>query len=106
MNVFTTDHPLSSDSSRRHAWIESVLVIAVPLFPFLLGLFWASNAVGPEDTTDYTPDPFWEVFLCAVFYSLVVALAAVGLYRLIACVLRKPAGVEPRTGDVIAEQPS
>jgi peptidoglycan/LPS O-acetylase OafA/YrhL len=90
MNVFVTDHPLSSDSPRRHKWIASVLVIAALLCPFLLGLFWLMNGIGTDYMTHYeSPDPFWEVLLGAVFYSLVIALAGLGLYRFTACVLRK-----------------
>lgn len=89
MNVFTTDHPLSSDSPHRHGWIASVSVIAVLLCPFLLGLFWYSNVTGNQDTTDYTPDPFWEVLVGAAVYSLAVPLVALGLYRSTAWLLCK-----------------
>ena len=89
MNVFVTDHPLTSNSANRTTRKTSVLVVAVMLCPFVLGLFWASNAVGNEDTTDYTPDPFWEVLVSAVIASLVVAVVAVALYRLTCWLVRK-----------------
>jgi len=82
MNLFVTDHPLSSDSHRSNAK-ASVLVIAVMVWPFLLALLWFTNGIGNGDTTDIAPpDPFWEVFVGAVFYSLVVAIAVAVLYRL------------------------
>src|SRR5689334_22034397 len=89
MNIFATDHPLSSDSS-RHTWKASVMVIAVMLCPFLLALFWLLNGITSEDTTDYEPPgPFWEVLVCAVFYSLLIAVVAVAFYRLICFLSRK-----------------
>ena len=92
MNIFVTDHPLSSDSSHTSAK-ASVLVIAVILCPFLLALFWFTNGIGNGDTTDYgPPDPFWEVFVVAVFYSLVFAVVVVGLYRLACWLWRRECG--------------
>ena len=88
MNVFATDHPLTSDSSPRTTWKELVLMITLILSPFVLALFWVSNVVGNQDTTDYTPDPFWEVSVSAVIASLVVAVVAVALYRLARWLLR------------------
>jgi len=70
-------------------------VIALLLCPFLLGLFWYSNAVGNEDTTDYVPDPFWEVLLGAVVDSLLVALVAVALYRLTSWLLQRIWALRP-----------
>lgn len=82
MNVFVTDHPLSSNSHRSNAK-ASVLVIAIMVCPFLLALLWFTNGIGNGDTTDYgPPDPFWEVLIEAVFYSLVVAVVVVVLYQL------------------------
>jgi hypothetical protein len=89
MNVFVTDHPLTSDSSHRTTWKESVLMITLMLCPFVLALFWVSNLVGNQDTTDYTLDPFWEVLVAAVIDSLIVALVVVALYRLTCWLLRK-----------------
>ena len=52
------------------------------LCPFLLALFWLLNGITTEDTTDYDPPgPFWEVLVCTVFYSLIVAFVLVALYR-------------------------
>ncbi len=91
MNVFTTDHPLSSDSARSRArnGIATVLAVALMLCPFLLGLLWFTNLTGNQDTTDYTPDPFWQVLLSAVVDSLVAAFVAVALYRLTSCISRE-----------------
>jgi hypothetical protein len=88
MNVFTTDHPLASDLPRSNA-LASFLVVALMLCPFLLGLLWLTNLTGNQDTTDYTPDPFWEVLVGAIVDSLVLALVALALYRLGSCTFRK-----------------
>jgi hypothetical protein len=83
MNVFATDHPLVSDSSHRHTWKASVLVVAAMLYPFLMGLLCLINGITTEDTTDYDPPaPFWEVLVGAVFYSLIIAVVLVVLCRL------------------------
>jgi hypothetical protein len=59
------------------------------LCPFLLGLLWFTNLTGNQDTTDYAPDPFWQIFVSAVAASLVVAFVAVALYRLAASIFRE-----------------
>jgi len=93
MNVFVTDHPLSSDLHRSNMK-ASVLVVAVMVWPFLLALLWFTNGIGNEDTTDYgPPDPFWEVFVGAVIDSLIVAVVVVVLYRLGCWLWRKECGV-------------
>ena len=91
MNVFTVDHPLSPDPPRRNArnGLASVLVVALMLCPFLLGLLWFTNLMGNQDTTDYTPDPFWQVLAAAVIDSLVVSFVAVALCRLTSCIFRE-----------------
>jgi hypothetical protein len=91
MNVFTTDHPLASDvpRSRSRNGLATVLVVTLMLCPSLLGLFWFVNLTGNQDTTDYTPDPFWQVLLDAVVDSLIVAFVAVGVYRLGSFIFRK-----------------
>jgi hypothetical protein len=97
MNVFVTDHPLSSDSNRSNAKV-AVLVIAVMLCPFLLALFWFTNGIWNGDTTDYgPPDPFWEVLVNAVVGSLVVAVVVVALYRLGCWLWRKECGTAHST---------
>jgi ABC-type sugar transport system permease subunit len=89
MNVFTTDHPLCSDPShcRNHSALERVLGLALVICPFMLGLFAFLNLADDQETTGYSPDPFWDVFWCAVIYSLLVALVIVALGRLFACLL-------------------
>ncbi len=99
MNVFTTDHSLASDlpDSRSRNALTSVLVFALMLCPFLLTLLWFTNLAGNQDTTDYTPDPFWQVLVGAVVDSLVVAFVGVGLYRLASCIFREVwSGRKPR----------
>jgi hypothetical protein len=91
MNLFTTDHPLALDvpRSRWRDGFATVLVLALVLFPFLLGLFWFANLTGNQDTTGYTPDPFWQVLLGAVVDSVIIAFAALGLYCLGSCIFRR-----------------
>lgn len=91
MNIFTTDHPLSSDSTehQERSALASVLSVATMLFPFLLGLIWFTNLFPDVETTDYSPDPFWQVLVSAMVVSLVVAFVGVALYRLTACILGK-----------------
>ena len=99
MNIFTTDHPLWSDSTPGHArnWLDSVLAVALILCPFLLGFIWFTNLIGNQDTTDYTPDPFWQVLVSAVVDSLIVAFVVVALYRLTSCICREAwSGLRPR----------
>ena len=90
MNVFTTDHPLSSQSPRSDAGsgLASVLVIALMLCPFVLGLLWFTNLTGNQDTTGYTPDPFWQILVSAIIDSLVAGFVAMALYRLASCIFR------------------
>ncbi len=78
-----------SPRSRTSNALVSVLVVALMLCPFLLGLLWFTNLTGNQDTTDYTPDPFWQVLVSAVVDSLVVALVAVALYRLTTDIFRE-----------------
>lgn len=91
MNVFTTDHPLSSAStgSRARNGLASVLAVALVLCPFFLGFLWFTNLIGNQDTTDYTPDPFWQVIVSAAVDSVVVAFVAVALYRLASGIWRE-----------------
>ncbi len=91
MNVFTTDHPLCSDSGPGHesSTLACVLGFALVLFPFVLGLFWFLNATDNRDTTGYPPDPFWDVCQGAVMLSIVAALVIVALWRLFASMCRE-----------------
>lgn len=91
MNVFTTDHPLASDvpGSRSRSGLGTVLVVTLMLCPVFSGVFWFMDLTGNQDTTDYTPDPFWQVFVDAVVDSFIVALVAVGVYYLGSFIFRK-----------------
>ena len=90
MNVFTTDHPLCSDSyQRKQSALSSVLVVALMLLPFLLGFFWFDNAIESGESTGYPPDPFWSVFVAAVICSLLASFVGVALVRLALCIFRE-----------------
>ena len=91
MNIFATDHPLCGDEpgTREKGALLSVLALALMLWPILCGLLWLLNAADNQGTTDYSPDPSWEVALTAAVDGLVLAVVTVALYRLIAGVYRE-----------------
>ena len=90
MNVFTTDHPLSSsshgDKYRTLSWVPTVAVV---LFPFILPLFWLLNATESGEATGYPPDPFWQVLAASALDSLIVAAVTVALGRFCMCIFRE-----------------
>jgi len=85
MNVFATDHPLSSDSRQGKTEKALVVVLAVALSPFVLGLIWLANEIANQETPDGSPDSFWLVLPAALIDSLLLALVVVVLYRLTRC---------------------
>jgi ABC-type Fe3+ transport system permease subunit len=100
VNPFTTDHPLWPDPprSRGRDVLTSVLTVAVMLFPFVMAFFCITNGEDNLDTTA-TPDPLWELFVGAVFYSLIVASVVVALYQLTAYIVREVwRGLRPGRG--------
>jgi hypothetical protein len=86
MNVFATDHPLSSDSSQCKTEKALVLVLAVALCPFVLWILLLADEIANQDTPDGSPDDsFWLILPGALISCLIFALVAVVLYRLTRC---------------------
>jgi biotin transporter BioY len=85
MNVFATDHPLSSESRQGKTEKALLLVLAVVLSPFVLGLLWLANEIANQETPDVSPDSFWLVLPAALLDGLIVALVVVVLRRLTRC---------------------
>jgi hypothetical protein len=85
MNLFATDHPLSySHQGKTEKALAVILVVA--LSPFVLGLLWLTDEIANQETPDGSPDDsFWLILPGALIACLVVALAAVVLYRLTRC---------------------
>ena len=94
MNVFTTDHPIVSQTScfdrRAHpalSFVCTVFAIAFGLFPALFG--WVLYEYGQSDFTETTGDQltFEEVLILAGVIFLFCGLCAaaiVSIYRLLA----------------------
>src|ERR1035438_2354091 len=51
----------SQIGTREKGALLSVLALALMLWPILCGLLWLLNAADNQGTTDYSPDPSWEV---------------------------------------------
>ena len=94
MNIFTTEHPLDSQTERslsRKArvgrYFRHILLGVLFSLPFLIAYDWYLNLTD-INTTDYTPDPFWVVVVGAAIESLVVAFVCVSLYWVAAWVIQ------------------
>jgi hypothetical protein len=102
MNVFTTEHPLTSQPSwfeRREypvlSFVCSVFVSALILTPVILGglYYYDLSDIGAEATP--LPDSGLDFFIGCVFsfiVSLVCSLLVVTGYRLVAGIYRRRMG--------------
>ena len=92
MNIFTTDHPLASQSSwfdtKKHPSLSfacGTFVLALFLTPLVLVClyYYAISDIGAEPTP--FPEPWWALFIGSVLafaLSLVCAFSVVLVYRL------------------------
>jgi hypothetical protein len=104
MNIFTTDHPLVSQSScfdaREHPWISflsTTSVLALILTPLVYGFILYDAFTDGVECTDEPPFPgSWPEFLLAgaavLVFCFVCALLLVSGYRLLQyfCKQRSP----------------
>ena len=91
MNVYTTDHPMASQSScfdaKEYPWRSffcSIVVLALVLLPLLAGLALYLIASDEMFTQEDLPPSVIE-FIATIFaWCLFLALGCVSVYRLLA----------------------
>jgi hypothetical protein len=94
MNIFTTDHPLASQSEDKKPGLLSyffrVLSIAFIICPFLAIVFWLQDVSDMGISTGgYVPFPFWVDFLIAMVVSFFVVFVGAGVFMLSAVIFRE-----------------
>ena len=89
MNIFTTEHPLDCRPDGKLPGLRSyffgMLSVALLLSPFFAVGIWLLDVTDNGDTTPADPPlTFWQIFLAATFFSLIVALVITALVVLTA----------------------
>lgn len=95
MNIFTTDHPLNSQTGvvknpGLGSYCFGIFLAAAIVCPFLAMCFWFGDVTDNGGSTGgYTPAPFWMDCLVAAVMCLLVAFAGISALLLFAALFRK-----------------